>query len=114
MKKTIKFMTLFITILIVNLIEEKFETFLSDTAHHHNPYIFTIIGMCLLFISIYFLFVKMDDIVNFFIEKFLKAGKNIIGKKVGIFIVFFIILMVVYCFYANLWYDINIWLKIIS
>jgi len=100
--------------LIVNLIEEGFENYLSTVAHKYDPYIFTAVGMALLFVSIYFLFVKMEEWVNKLIEKLLRAGKHIVGKKVGIFIAFFMILFIIYWFYAKMWYNIDIWLKLIS
>ncbi len=107
-------MVIFQTVLIVNLVEEAFEDYLAQIAHNYNPYIFTAVGMILMFISLYFLFILMEKWVNSFLEKTLKAGKDIIGKKVGIFLIFFIILFVIFWFYAKMWFNIDVWLRLIS
>lgn len=106
-------MVIFQTVLVVNLLEESFENYIASEAHHYNPYIFTAVGMVLIFISLYFLFIQLEHWINGFLENTLKAGKSIMGKKVGIFIMFTIVMFVIFYFYAKMWFGIDVWMRII-
>lgn len=104
MRKTINFLILALTILIMNLLTGFITEYFFNYRGVTNPYKFTAIGMIVLIAVLYPLFMFMEGKVKDTTRHVLKKGKNILG----IFIVFIILISILYCVYANLWFNINI------
>jgi hypothetical protein len=60
------------------------------------------------------LFAKLEDWLNKLSRKFLKAGKSIACRYLGLVLVFLAGILVLTYFYAGLWYSINIFKLIYS
>jgi hypothetical protein len=108
MSKIYNFLLLAVTILIMNLL----TGFITDAFLNHknfsNPYKFTALGMLILVAFFYPFFEIINKKIQLLILKMLKKGKHYFGKTMGVLAMFCLILIILYCIYANLWFDINV------
>jgi hypothetical protein len=108
MKRIINFCVLAITILSVNLL----TGFITDYFLHYknitNPMKFTALGMLVLVAVFYPIFEYMESKVEALARGLIKKGNNAMGKRLGFVIVFSILILILYCIYANLWFKINV------
>jgi hypothetical protein len=109
-----KFVVTSLTILSANLL----TAFLSDKLISHKweyrPLRFTLASMAIITIVFYPLFSKMEEWLNGFTRKFVKAGHSFAGKYVGLIFMYLIGLFILLYFYADLWYNLNIFQLIIK
>jgi hypothetical protein len=103
-----KFVVTTLTILSANLV----TTYLTDTLISHKwdtrQIRFTLIAMLIITIIFYPLFAKLEDWLNKFSKKLVRAGKNIAGRYLGLLLIFIIGLIILTYFYADMWYSVNI------
>lgn len=104
-KKIVKYITFIISILIANLLKTHIDLMLVENKHEYSPLVFTWIGMGIVLIVYYPLFIYIDKIASNLTDRFLKAGKTFIKYKIGIYLGALIAILVLYYFYFNLWYD---------
>lgn len=109
-----RFFVITITILTANLITTALSDYMTTYKNHVKPVTFTLIGMGIIVVIFYPLFIKMQEWVKRFSVKFIKSGKGVAGKYIGIFFSFLIAMMVLFYFYAKMWYHIDFVKVIIS
>lgn len=107
-RKIFNFFVFSVTILLVNLL----TTFVADCFMKYkgqtNNLKFTAIGMCIIVLVFYPAFEYLNGIVEKITSRFLKKGNNLFGRILGVYITFFIILFILYCIYAHIWFDVNV------
>jgi hypothetical protein len=107
-RQLFKFSVTTLTILTANLI----TTFLTDKLisyrWEYKPIRFALVSMAIITVIFYPLFVKMEEWLNSGSKRFIKAGHSFAGKYVGLLMSFMIGLFILLYFYADMWYNINI------
>jgi hypothetical protein len=103
-----RFVVTTITILTANLLTTAISDYMVTYRNTARPLTFTLIGMAIIVIVFYPLFVKLEDWVTGFSVKLVKSGKSLAGKYLGLFLIFFVCLVILGYFYARMWYQIDI------
>jgi hypothetical protein len=107
-KNIFKFMVLVISILLANLIAEKFDHFLLSYRFSQKPYIFTWVGMLVVVAIYYPLFSHIDKWATVLSEKVIRSGTKFGGRRTGSILVFLLLLFTLYIFYGYEWFNRNI------
>lgn len=102
-----RFFVITITILTANLLTTALGDYLVTYRNHIRPVTFTFIGMAIIVIVFYPLFTKMEEWVKKISTKFIKTGKSVAGKYLGLFLSFFVAILILFYFYARMWYKID-------
>lgn len=102
-----RFFVITLTILTANLLTNAISNYLTTYRHHIRPVAFTFIGMGIIVVIFYPLFTKMEEWVKKISTKFIKTGRSVGGKYIGLFSAFFIAIIVLFYFYAKMWYNID-------
>jgi hypothetical protein len=103
-----RFVVTTIAILTANLLTTAISDYMVTFKNTAGPLTFTLIGMAIIVIVFYPLFVKLEDWVTGFSVKLVKSGKSLAGKYLGLFFVFIVCLFILLYFYARMWYQIDI------
>jgi hypothetical protein len=96
-----------LTILTANLITTYISDYMITYKNHYKPFTFTLIGMGIIIIVFYPLFVKLEDWVKKISVKVVKSGNSVAGKYLGLPLTFLVSLMILFYFYAKMWYHID-------
>lgn len=102
-----RFFVITITILTANLLTTALGDYLVTYRNHIRPVVFTFIGMIIIVVVFYPLFTKMEEWVKRISTKFIKTGKSVAGKYLGLFLAFIIAMLILFYFYARMWYKID-------
>jgi hypothetical protein len=102
-----RFVVMTLTILTVNLITNAITNYMVSYKNHYKPVTFTFIGMAITVIILYPFFLKLEDWVKVISVKAIKSGKSVAGKYLGLLFTFLTALLVLFYFYAKLWYHID-------
>lgn len=102
-----RFVVITITILTANLLTNEISGYLVTYRNHIKPVTFTFAAMAIIVVIFYPLFTKLEEWVKKISQKFIKSGKNVAGKYLGLFLSFLIALLVLFYFYAKMWYGID-------
>jgi len=108
MKGVFKFMVLILGILLANLITIWIDKYMMSYKVKFPPYIFTWIGMAVIILIYYPLFTHIDKWSTKAGEKFVKAGKKLVGPKIGAVLAFTAALLLLYYFYGKEWFRSNV------
>lgn len=112
-RKLFNFTATMITLLTANLV----TTFITDKLISYRwefkPLRFTLISMSIIAIVFYPLFMWLQQWVDRFSRRFVKAGHGFAGRYLGLTLMFATGLFILMCFYAHMWYGINV-LKLIT
>lgn len=73
---------------------------------------FTAFGMVVIVLIFYPLFEYLNKFTETVTTRFLKKGKNVFGRSLGIYISFLILLSILYYMYARVWFHLDV-IKII-
>jgi hypothetical protein len=103
-----RFVVTTITILTANLLTTAISDYMVTYKNTARPLTFTLIGMAIIVIVFYPLFLKLEDWVTGFSVKLVKSGKSLAGKYLGLFFIFVVCLVILSYFYARMWYQIDI------
>lgn len=107
-RRLFNFSATMITLLTANLL----TTFITDKMIGYKweikPLRFTLISMGIIAVIFYPLFVWLERWVDKFSRRFVKAGKGLAGKYLGLLLMFLAGLFILMCFYAHMWYGINV------
>jgi hypothetical protein len=103
-----RFVVTTITILTANLLTAAISDYMVTYKNTARPLTFTLIGMAIIVIVFYPLFLKLEDWVTGFSVKLVKSGKSLAGKYLGLFFIFVVCLVILGYFYARMWYQIDI------
>lgn len=107
-KRLFNFAVTTLTILTANLLTTFITDKLISLKWEVKPMRFTLISMAIITLVFYPLFIKLQDWTNSFSKKFVKAGRSMAGKYIGLLLMFAVGLLVLTYFYARMWYNINI------
>jgi hypothetical protein len=75
--------------------------------NHYKPVAFTFLGMAITVLILYPLFIKLENWVKWVSVKAIKSGKSVGSKFLGLLFTFLIALLVLFYFYAKMWYHID-------
>ena len=103
-----RFVVATLTILTANLLTNAISSYVVSYKNHYKPIIFTLIGMLIIVVIFYPLFMKLEDWLKNFSVKFVKSGNSLAGKFLGLSLTFIVGLMVLSYFYVKMWYHIDL------
>jgi hypothetical protein len=109
-----RFAVMTLTILTVNLITNAITNFMVSYKSHYKPVTFTLIGMAILVVIFYPLFIKLESWVKSLSVKAIKTGKSAAGKFLGLLFTFLAALLVLLFFYTKMWFHINVFHLLIN
>jgi hypothetical protein len=107
-RQLFKFVVTTLTILTANLLTSYIAGYLVSHKFDIKPLRFTLIAMGVITIIFYPLFMKLEEWLNVFSKKFVKAGHSFAGKYIGLIFMFIIGILILMYFYARMWYNIDI------
>ncbi len=102
-----RFVVMTLTILTANLLTNALSTYMASYKNHYKPFVFTFIGMAVIVVIFYPLFTKLESWVKGISVKAIKTGNSVAGKYLGLFLTFIIGLVVLFYFYARIWYNLD-------
>ncbi|MCE5345354.1 MAG: hypothetical protein LLG13_03550 [Bacteroidales bacterium] len=103
-----KFAVTTLTILSANLLTTHITEKLISYKWEVKPLRFTLISMAVITIVFYPLFIRLDEWLNKFSRRFVKAGHSLAGKYLGLIMMYLLGLFIMMYFYAKMWYNMNI------
>ncbi|HLO61259.1 MAG TPA: hypothetical protein VK179_21085 [Bacteroidales bacterium] len=112
-KKLFNFTATLFTLLTANLVTGYITDKLISYKWQVKPLRFTLISMGIIALIFFPLFTWLQQWIDSFSRRFVKAGHNLAGRYLGLLFMFVIGLFVLMCFYAHVWYGINV-LKMIT
>lgn len=113
-RKLFKFAVTTLTILTANLLTTFIAEHLVTYRWETKPLRFTLIAMAIITIIFYPLFLKLEEWLNSISKRFVKAGHSIAGRYIGLILMFVIGLFILMYFYADMWYNINIFKALLN
>jgi len=102
-----RFVVTTLTILTANLLTNAVGDFMVSYKNSYKPLMFTLIGMAVIVVVFYPLFMKMESWVKDISVKVIKSGNSFAGKYLGLSLIFLGGLLVLTYFYARMWYHID-------
>jgi hypothetical protein len=106
-KYLFRFVVTSLTILTANLLTNAISEYMITYKNHFRPFTFTLIAMAVILIVFYPLFMKMDDWLKAISVKLIQSGSSVAGKYLGLTMAFLGGIMVLFYFYARIWYHID-------
>jgi len=97
-----------ITILTLNLLTTKLSDFLVGYKTHYKPLSFTLIAMGIITLDFYPFITHLEEWLNNLSVRIVKSGRSLGGKYIGLLLVFSFCLFVLFCFYAKMWFNMNV------
>lgn len=109
-----RFFVITITLLTANLLTNEIGEHLVTYRNHMKPVAFTFAAMAIIVVIFYPLFTWMEEWVKKLSMKLMKSGKNVAGKYLGLLLSFIVAILVLFYFYAKMWYGIDFFKIIIN
>ena len=109
-----KFIVTTLTILTANLLTTYISSLLISHKYEYRPIRFTLVSMGIIVLVFFPLFTKLQEWINHFSKKFVKASHSFAGKNLGLILMFLAGLLILLFFYVRMWYDINLFKLIVS
>jgi len=109
-----RFFVTTLTLLTANLLTSAISDYMISYKSSYKPLTFTLIGMGIIVLVFYPLFIKLEDLVTKISVKAMKKGNSIAGRSLGLFLTFFVGMSVLLYFYARMWYHIDIFRILIN
>jgi len=103
-----RFVVMTLTILTANLLTNAVSDYMVSYKNHYKPVVFTFIGMAIIVVIFYPLFVKLEGWVKSMSMKIVKKGKSLAGKYLGLALAFVFCIIILSYFYAKMWYHIDL------
>jgi hypothetical protein len=107
-KYLFRFSVTTLTILTANLLTTAIGSYMISYKNSFKPLIFTLIGMAIIVVVFYPLFMKLEVWVTDFSVKVIRSGKSLAGKYLGLLLTFITAMLVLVYFYAKMWYHLDI------
>jgi len=107
-----RFVVTTLTILTANLLTAAVSDYMTSYRNHVKPVIFTLIGMAIIVVVFYPLFLKLEDWLKIISKKVIKSGNSLAGKYLGLSLTFLGGFTILFYFYARMWYNLD-FLKIL-
>ena len=102
-----RFVVATITILTATLLTNAISAYLVSYKNHFRPVVFTLLGMGIIIVIFYPLFMKLEDWLKYLSVKLVKSGNSAAGKYMGLLLTFLVALLILFYFYAKMWYHID-------
>ncbi|MCX6254904.1 MAG: hypothetical protein NTV31_10575 [Bacteroidia bacterium] len=102
-----RFVVTTLTILTANLLTNGISDYMVSYKNHYKPVTFTLIGMGIIIVVFYPLFIKLESWVKDISVKVIKSGNSVAGKYLGLSLTLLGGLLVLFYFYAKMWYHID-------
>lgn len=106
--KVFRFVVFTITILTANVLSEFLTEYLISFKGLYRPITFSLMAMGVIVLIFYPAFLVLEQWIAKLSFNIVKTGKSLAGKYTGLFIAFFVSLLVLTYLYVKVWYDINI------
>ena len=106
-KYLFRFVVTTLTILTANLITNGISNYMVTYRYSTKPIAFTFIGMMIIVVVFYPLFIKLEDWITSISVKFIKSGRSVAGKYFGLIGSFSAGMLILFYFYARMWYHID-------
>jgi hypothetical protein len=103
-----RFVVTTLTILTANLLTNAIGNYLVSYKNHLKPVTFTLIGMLIIIVVFYPLFIKLEGWLKSFSVRVIRSGNSVAGKYLGLSLTFFGGMLVLLYFYTKMWYHIDI------
>jgi hypothetical protein len=101
-------MVMVLGILLANLLTIWIDEYMLTYRWSYSPHLFTAIGMAVVVLIYYPLFSKIDQWATKAGNKFMRAGKKVVGREIGAFVFFFLALLILFFLYGLEWFDTNV------
>jgi hypothetical protein len=102
-----RFVVTTLTILTANLFTNAISGYMITYKNHLSPIKFTLIAMAITVVVFYPLFVKMEEWLKIISARVVRSGNSLAGKYLGLAFTFLGGLLVLFYFYAKMWYHID-------
>ena len=109
-----RFVVTILTILTATLLTTVISDYMISYKNHYKPLTFTLIGMAIIVVVFYPLFLKLEQWVKYLSVKMIRSGRSLAGKYLGLSIAFLGGLLILCYFYAKMWYHIDLFRVLIS
>jgi len=96
-----------LTILTATLLTTAISDYMVSYKNHYKPFTFTLIGMAIIIVIFYPLFLKLEEWVKSFSKRVIKTGKSMAGRYLGLALTFIAWLLILFYFYAKTWYHLD-------
>ncbi len=103
-----RFVVTTLTILTASLLTSAISDYMISYKNSYKPLSFTLMGMGIIVVIFYPLFLKLEDWVTKASVRFIKSGNSLAGRSLGLLLTFTLGLTILLYFYAKMWYHINI------
>ncbi len=102
-----RFVVMTVTILTINLLNNAISKYIVSYKNHYKPIVFTLLGMAVTVVILYPLFIKLESWIKDISVKAIKSGRSVAGKYFGLLFIFLTALLILFYFYAKMWYHID-------
>jgi hypothetical protein len=103
-----RFFVTTLTLLTANLLTSAISNYMVSYKNSYKPLTFTLIGMAIIVLVFYPLFIKLEDWVTKISIKAIKKGSSLAGRSLGLLLTFVLGMIVLLYFYAKMWYHIDV------
>ena len=102
-----RFVVTTLTILTATLVTSAISDYMVTYRYSTKPVVFTFIGMLIIVVVFYPLFMKLEEWITGISVRFIKSGRSLAGKYLGLYLAFFGGMLILFYFYARMWYHID-------
>ena len=102
-----RFVVTTLTILTANLLTNAISGYMVSYKNLYKPLTFTLIGMAIVVVVFYPLFIKLESWIKDISAKVIRSGNSVAGKYLGLSLTFLCGLLILFYFYARTWYHID-------
>lgn len=113
-QKIFRFMVLVLGILLANLITIWLDEYVQTFRNNYKPYVFTLLAMLVVVVIYYPLFRYIDKWATKAAETFVRAGRKLVGRKIGAIFAFFVALAIIAILYGYEWYGRNVFVSLLK
>jgi hypothetical protein len=96
-----------LTILTANLLTTAISDYMVSFKNATKPLAFTFIGMLIIVVVFYPLFMKLEKWVERISMSMVKSGRSLAGKYLGLSLTLAGGILVLFYFYARMWYHVD-------
>lgn len=96
-----------LTILTANLLTTAISDYMVSFKNTTKPLVFTFIGMLIIVVVFYPLFMKLEGWVERISVRMVRSGRSLAGKYLGLSLTLAGGILVLFYFYARMWYHVD-------
>jgi hypothetical protein len=102
-----RFSVIIVTILTASLVTGAISDYLVTFRDKYNPLKFTLIGMAIIVVIFYPLFIKLEGWIKKLSSRVMRSGNSFAGKYLGLPLMFIAAFLILFHFYTRMWYGIS-------